>query len=114
MTIRESNVTIMVKSMDASVSFYESIGLTLKNRWGEHYAQLTAPGVIIGLHPAKEDNSKGSGNISIGFTVDNFEEAGTLLKKLSIKTHSWEDKAGDYLHFTDLDGTILYFMRSKY
>ena len=29
-TINESNITIMVKDMDKAVSFYESIGLTLK------------------------------------------------------------------------------------
>jgi len=51
MAIKDSNVTIMVKDMDASISFYESIGLVIKQRWANHYAQLTAPGITIGLHP---------------------------------------------------------------
>ena len=51
--IKESNITINVKDIDKSISFYQSIGLKIKNRWGNHYAQLSAPGVVIGLHPTK-------------------------------------------------------------
>ena len=49
MTIKEANVTINVKDMDTSVSFYQSLGLDVKNRWGNFYAQLAAPGIVIGL-----------------------------------------------------------------
>ena len=87
MAIKDSNVTIMVKDMDASISFYESIGLAIKQRWANHYAQLTAPGITIGLHPLEDSNaSNGSGSISIGFTTSNFEETTALLQKLNIKT----------------------------
>ena len=58
MTIKESNVTINVKDLDKSISFYESIGLTTKNRWGNFYAQLAAPGIVIGLHPTSNTNLK--------------------------------------------------------
>ena len=51
MTIKQANVTINVKDMETAVSFYFFIGLTVKNRWGNYYAQLTAPGITIGLHP---------------------------------------------------------------
>jgi predicted lactoylglutathione lyase len=66
MTIKDSNVTIMVKDMNKSVSFYQSIGFAVKNRWGDHYAQLTAPGITIGIHPSNEIYTS-SGNTSIGF-----------------------------------------------
>jgi hypothetical protein len=69
MTIKDSNVTIMVRDMDRSISFYQSIGFTLKNRWGSHYAQISAPGITIGLHPTSGNNSQGTSNISVGFTV---------------------------------------------
>ena len=86
MIIKEGNRTIHVKDLDKSISFYESIGLALKNSWGNDYAQLSAPGIMIGLHPTSQNNLKGnSGNTSIGFTVDNFEEAKSSLQKLSIK-----------------------------
>jgi len=40
--------------MDKSVSFYQSIGFAVKNKWGNHYAQLTATGISIGIHPTDE------------------------------------------------------------
>src|ERR1700690_4285673 len=86
MTITGGNITIMVRDMDKSVSFYQSIGLTLKTRWGNHYAQVTAPGVVIGLHPTSDSSlTGGSGSASIGFTADNFEDAKALLQRRELR-----------------------------
>ena len=114
MTIKDSNVTIMVKDMDKSVDFYEGIGFKIKNRWGNHYAQLAAPGVTLGLHPVEKSTVKGSGNTSIGFTTDNLEEAKSMLSKQSIKAESRNEEGGQFLHFTDPDGTQLYFIKPKW
>ncbi|HXB10228.1 MAG TPA: VOC family protein [Puia sp.] len=115
MTIQESNVTINVKDLDKSISFYESIGLKVKHRWGNYYAQLIAPDVVIGLHPSSNANLAGnSGNVSIGFTTDNIEEAKSDLEKLSIKTIDRNEEGGQFLHFNDPDGTALYFIKPKW
>ena len=115
MAIKEGNITIMVKDMDRSISFYESIGLTLKNRWGNYYAQLTAPGLTIGLHPGNDTTQQTKpGNISIGFTTDNFEEMQALLQKLSVDITPRQEEGGSFLHFTDPDGTPLYFIKPKW
>ena len=114
MNIKDSNLTLMVKDMDRSISFYQSLGLKIKNRWGNHYAQLTAPGLTIGLHPANADTSPGPGNMSIGFTVDNIEEAGSFLQSLAIDAQSRTEEGGQFLHFTDPDGTVLYFIKPKW
>ena len=113
MTIKDSNVTIMVKDMDKSVSFYQSIGFAVKNRWGDYYAQLTAPGITIGIHPTIEIYTS-SGNTSIGFTTDNFEETRSLLSNLSIYAVAREEEGGQFLHFHDPDGTLLYFIKPKW
>ena len=113
MTIKDSNVTIMVKDMDKSVSFYQSIGFAIKNRWGNYYAQLTAPGITIGIHPTNEIYAS-SGNTSIGFTTDNFEETRSLLSNLSIYAVAREEEGGQFLHFHDPDGTLLYFIKPKW
>ena len=113
--IKESNVTINVKDLDASIAFYQSLGLMLKNRWGSYYAMLTAPGIVIGLHPSAGVNLKNnSGNVSIGFTTDQFEETKNELQQLSVEITEREEDAGQFLHFTDPDGTALYFIKPKW
>ena len=115
MKIKESNITVNVKDLSASVAFYESIGMTLKNRWGDFYAQVTAPGVIIGLHPTTAEHLPGnSGNTSIGFTVDDLEDAQMVLGQASIRAARREEEGGQFLHFNDPDGTSLYFIKPKW
>jgi catechol 2,3-dioxygenase-like lactoylglutathione lyase family enzyme len=113
MSIKDSNVTIMLKNMDKSVSFYESLGFDIKQRWGNHYAQLTAPGITIGIHPTTEGTANSS-NVSIGFTIDNFEETKDQLSSLAIPTQLREEEGGKFIHFADPDGTALYFIKPKW
>ena len=113
-TINESNITIMVNDMDKAVSFYESIGLTLKQRWDNHYAMVTAPGITIGLHPSNS-NDTSSGTLSIGFMINKIDEAKSLLDQNKIEcTHEDDGKSGIYLHFKYPFGTKLYFVEPKW
>ncbi len=108
MTINESNVTIMVREMDAAIAFYEAIGLRLKQRWENHYAMMETAGVTIGLHPS-DSLAVPSESISIGFMIDDIGEAKTLLTSLDIPFRFDDGKSGLYIHFHDPDGTKLYF-----
>ena len=113
-TINETNVTIMVHDMNKAIAFYQGIGLALKQRWDNHYAMLTAPGLTIGLHPTEEKNTS-SGNLSIGFMIDSVENAKSMLNEKKITHTEQEDgKSGSYLHFKDPFGTILYFVKPKW
>jgi catechol 2,3-dioxygenase-like lactoylglutathione lyase family enzyme len=115
MHIGHANVTVNVKDIDKSVSFYQSIGFEIKNRWGNYYAQIIAPGIEIGLHPTSNDNLKGnSGNVSIGFTTKNIEETKSSLEQLSIAVTERSEEGGQFLLFTDPDGTALYFIKPKW
>src|SRR5690348_12363369 len=111
MLIKDSNITITISDIDKSIAFYSSLGFTVKNRWGNYYAQLTAPGITIGLHPSSADKLTGnSGNISIGFTMENIEETKNHLKNYSVNFQEREEEGGKFLHFKDPDGTALYFI----
>jgi len=114
MIIKDVNLTIMVKDMDRSVSFYQSIGFKLNQRWASHYAQLSAGKLLIGLHPVEKNLSQGSGNLSIGFTTYDFQSCRDRLKELSIEVQERTEKGGEFLHFKDPDGTALYFINPKY
>jgi predicted enzyme related to lactoylglutathione lyase len=115
MTIKDSNITINVKDLDNSISFYESIGLAVQNRWGNHYAQLSANRLVIGLHPTDASKLSGnSGNVSIGFTTDDIEETKLSLEKLSIAITERNEEGGQFLHFNDPDGTAIYFIKPKW
>ncbi|MFI5135826.1 MAG: VOC family protein [Chitinophagales bacterium] len=114
MNLKDSNVTIMVKDMDKSVAFYQAIGFNLKERWKNYYAQLIGPGVVIGLHPTEHHTQRGSGNVSIGLSVENIDEAKKMLENLSIEVTTREEEGGQFVHFADPDGTELYFIKPKW
>lgn len=99
--------------MDASIRFYEQIGLTLKQRWDNHYAMLSAKGITIGLHPS-EGTGNSSGSVSIGFMIESINLAKALLGANNIKFTEDDGKSGHYIHFNDPDNTILYFVEPKW
>jgi catechol 2,3-dioxygenase-like lactoylglutathione lyase family enzyme len=111
--IKGTDVTIMVKDLDKSISFYEKIGLKLQNRWGEHYARVVTTGITIGLHPGRKDESS-SPHISIGFMIADINEAKNLLDTNHVAYKAEEGKSGKFTHFKDPDGTVLYFMQEMY
>ncbi len=108
MQIKESNITIAVKDLSASIEFYQKLGLEIKNRWGPHYAQLTAADIVIGLHPVEEPIPPSS-QISVGFMIDNIEDAKLLLRECNIPFSVTDGKSGPLVRFHDPDGTALYF-----
>jgi hypothetical protein len=55
-----------------------------------------------------------SGNVSLGFTIDNFEEVKLLLRASNIDIEDRNEEGGKFLHFKDLDGTSLYFIKPKW
>jgi predicted enzyme related to lactoylglutathione lyase len=112
--ITDSNVTIMVKDMEKAINFYLAIGLTLKQRWGDNYAMISAAGITLGLHPGGE-KVETSSHVSVGFFIENIEDAKSVLEKNKIEYKVEADgKSGIYAHFKDLDGTVLYFVQPQW
>jgi catechol 2,3-dioxygenase-like lactoylglutathione lyase family enzyme len=112
-SITQTNVTITVNDMSKSISFYTDVlGFKLLQRYGDHYAQVSAPGIIIGLHPSN-GKANTSENISIGFTVNDLSAAKKQLDELAIPNYERAEAGGSFVHFKDPDGTPLYFIDSK-
>lgn len=115
MEILNANVTINVKDMAVSIEFYQSIGFVLKQRWDDHYAQLKAPGIEIGLHPSRNLTSTPINSaVSLGFTTPNFEATKNELRQLGIPFDERQEEGGDFIHFKDPDGTPLYYIQPKW
>lgn len=112
MEIKDGNVTVMVADMKKAIRFYvDVLGLELKANYGDHYAQVASPGVMIGLHPVtKEGSHPGeSESVSIGFGVENLAAAIEELKAKGVAlSRVTEDGPTKLAFFTDPDGNRLY------
>lgn len=114
---KEANVTLMVSDMKEAVKFYkETLGLEVKAQWGDEFAQLTAPGATIALHPAvKGGPDPSDSSISIGFAVDSLAKT---MKELKAKGVKFSKVANDgpvkLAFFADPDGTPLYLSESRW
>lgn len=99
--------------MDTAVNFYQNtLGLTLLNRYGNHYAEIQAPDLLIGLHPTSQDIVPGN-NISIGFGVTEFD---LTIKDLETKGITFKIEQDGWIrlaYFTDLDQNQLFLAERK-
>jgi len=112
-TITNTNITINIADMDRAIDFYTNVlGFKVLNRYGNHYAQVSGPGVVIGLHPSAA-KANASENISIGFTVDDFENARAGLDGSKVLYEERKEMGGSFIHFKDPDGTPIYFINPK-
>ena len=111
--IRNSNVTVMVKSMDRSVRFYtRTLGFKLKSRYGNYWAEVKAPGLTIGLHPIGKKVKVGD-NLSMGFGVQDFRKAVKTLEKKGIRFREYDDEWVRLAYFHDPDKNVLYLVETK-
>jgi catechol 2,3-dioxygenase-like lactoylglutathione lyase family enzyme len=117
--INDGQVTVYVSDMDRAVKFYtDSLGLPLLHRAGDHYAQVRAGGLVIGLHPCGEKSPKPAapGSMHIGFSSSESIEA--EVERLEAKGVSFcgpiaNDGPVKLASFADPDGNGLYLAESR-
>ena len=69
--ITASLVMVYVSDMDKAIDFYiNKLGFTEKIRYGNDWAEINAPGLVIALHPLRDQKIDFSYNMQIGFAVD--------------------------------------------
>jgi len=116
---QQCNVTIMVADMERAIQFYtEALGLRLGFRAGNEWAQIEAPGLTIGLHPARESAAAAppDGRMSIGFGVQDLAATIASLRQKGVAIADLGDvePGRDRLvHFADPDGTPLYLIEVR-
>ncbi|MSQ23772.1 MAG: glyoxalase [Chloroflexi bacterium] len=108
------NVTLMVKDFPGSVNFYaEKLGLPLKVRYGDDWAEFQAPGITVALHPARGEAIPHDGATSIGLEVADIAATYALLKSRGVEFASPPVDAGHAIlaNFTDPEGNGFYLMQ---
>jgi len=106
----KTNITVMVSDMDSAITFYINLlGLTLTQRYGNHYAEIESPGVNIGLHPTTNPITPGK-NISIGLGVENLDLSLEVLRNANVECNVVKDGPRTLVHFSDPDGNPLYLI----
>ena len=116
MEYKTGNVTVMVSDFERAVSFYTQVlGFTLKNRYGNEWADVSAPGVNIGLHPDGGNARARGAALSIGFEVSSLDQAMQELRNKGVEFPQGVRDAGHLREaaFSDPDGTPLYLVEIK-
>lgn len=117
--IAGGNVTLFAADMDRAVRFYtETLGLALRFRAGDHWAEIDAGGgFTIGLHPKDAANPAVPGSIQIGLNLD--VPIGEAVEQLASRGVSFigpvkDDGAVSLAFFKDPDGHVLYLCEVKH
>jgi catechol 2,3-dioxygenase-like lactoylglutathione lyase family enzyme len=115
--IKEANVTVMISEMERSVRFYvDTLGLKIKSRHADQFAEVECPGLTIALHPAVEGGPKpgNSGSLSVGFGVEDIDDAMTKLKGKGVAFgRVSNDGPVKLAFFKDHDGNPLYLSQTQ-
>jgi len=114
----QTNITVIISDMERAIKFYErTLGLKLKTRYGQEFAQLEAPGATIALHPSVKDGPRpgNSESLSIGFAVGDLDSAMAELEGKGVKfTRVVDDAQVRLAFFTDPDGNPLYLSQPRW
>jgi catechol 2,3-dioxygenase-like lactoylglutathione lyase family enzyme len=115
--ITEANVTVMVSDISRNIQFYvDTLGLKLKSRYADQFAEVECPGLTIALHPAVNRGPKpgSSESPSVGFGVADIESAMTELKGRSVSfSRVSNDGRVNLAFFKDPDGNPLYLAQTQ-
>jgi len=113
-----AKITVVVSDLDASIRFYtEILGLKLKHRLSNRWAEIEAPGMIIGLRPRMDPNAAfvvGDSHLLIGLWVKDLDEARNTLEGRGVY---FEGEIVEFdpvrlLFFNDPDLTPLYICQA--
>jgi len=112
-TLKKCRINVMVSNMGASITFYTNVlGLELVNQYGNHYAEIQGPGLMIGLHPLSARTTVGN-NLSIGFGVGDFDSTLENLRSKGVELKVEQDGWIRLAYFHDLDNNSLFLAENK-
>lgn len=114
--LRVSTAFFYVTHLEAAIAFYtQTLGLSLRARQGDRWAEVDAGSISIGLHPVEPgDEVDSDGGATLSFAVEDLEATLNQLKARGAsvgqirvaprgKFAMLRDPDGNWLHFIELD-----------
>ncbi len=107
------NATVFITNMSAALAFYTNVlGMTVKSNFGDDWAEVSAGGFDIGLHPKSERGPAPGqlGSIIVGLIATDLGAARPRLLAGGAKdvAEVVQGDGGSFLHLHDPDGNALY------
>ncbi len=113
MELKASLAYYNVRDLDRSLKFYtEVLGLKLRLRHGNQWAEVNAGPINIGLHPTPDyDFPDGKGGATVSFFVNDIEAVAKTLKARGAEVGPINNPPrGKYALITDPDGNKLHMI----
>jgi catechol 2,3-dioxygenase-like lactoylglutathione lyase family enzyme len=118
--IQGAKVTVMVANVERAVRFYtRALGLVLRHRRGDEYAEVEAPGLTLALLASERSTHPGPSpapvHCSIGFDVEQLEGAMLVLRERGVQfaPEIAEGSRERIAYFSDDDGTPLFLREAR-
>ena len=108
---RVDNAHYWTKDMDAGVGFYRDVlGLSLRARMGEDWAEFDVGGTTVALHGTREGHAPPQEGATVVFEVADLESVMTALRGRDVSFEGEVNEVpgyGRFVSFRDPDGNML-------
>ena len=115
---RLNHAVLYVRNVARSVAFYRDVlGLGLRTRMGEDWAEFDVAGTTVALHGTREGHAPPQGGATVVFEVDDLEGEMNALRGKGVAFEGEVNEVpgyGRFVSFRDPDGNLLQiFERAK-
>lgn len=108
---RVENAHYWTKDMDRAVSFYRDVlGLNLRLRAGEDWAEFDVGGATVAVHGTREGHAPPQGGATVVFAVDDLDRVIRALRERGVDLEGdvfAVPGSGRFASFRDPDGNLL-------
>lgn len=108
---RVANTHYWTKDMSSAVSFYRDVlGLSMRMRAGEDWAEFDVGGTTVALHGTREGHAPPQGGATVVFEVDDLDVTIRALRSRGVQFEGEVNEVpghGRFVSFRDPDGNLL-------
>jgi lactoylglutathione lyase len=102
-------VILLVSDIKRSIRFYhDTLGMELKQE-SKDWTELSTRGTVLALHPARKKKIKKNNGMLVGFSISDFDDVISSLKKKRIKFYKKpkQEPFGKHAIIQDPDGHLI-------